>query len=73
MIGIALEVGSATLETLQQSTISGDLKLASVIQTWIETESSPVTWETLINAIEGPLLKHKKKANEIRDHLHLPH
>ena len=73
MIGIALEVDSATLDGLQQSSISDDLKLASVIETWIKTEPSPVTWQTLIDGIDGPLLNQKKKAKEIRDYLGLCH
>ena len=73
MIGIALEVNSGTLESLEQSPKSDSLKLADVIKAWINTQQPPVTWETLINVIEGPLIKNKKKANEIRDYLGIPH
>ena len=73
MIGIALKVDSATLETLKQSPNPNDLKLADVIKAWINTKPSPVTWETLINAIEGPPLNQKKKANEIRNYLGILH
>lgn len=73
MIGLALRVDSNTLEGLSQSPKENVNKLADVIETWISTQSSPVTWETVILAIEGPLVKHKDKANKIRDHLGLPH
>ena len=50
--------------------MSGNVvKLSNVIENWITTESSPVTWETLILAIEGQILKNRKKGNEIREYL----
>ena len=73
MIGIALEVDSGTLECIRHSHESDDLKLAEVIETWINTERPSVTWETLIKAIEEPPLNKKRIANKIRDHLVLPH
>ena len=71
-IGLALRVNSDTLDGLSQSLQPNTDKLADVIGAWISTKSSPVTWETLINAIEGPLLQHKAKADVIRAHLGLP-
>ena len=71
-IGLALRVKSNTLDGLSLSLQPNSDKLADVIEDWISTKSSPVTWETLINAIEGPLLQHKAKADEIRAHLGLP-
>ena len=68
-IGLALRVGSDTLDGLSQSLQPNTDKLADVIGAWISTKPSPVTWETLIDAIEGPLLQHKAKADEIRAHL----
>ena len=73
MIGIALEVNSGTLEGLQGNPKANNLKLADVIEFWIDNEPSPVTWETLINVIEGSLVKSRKTANEIRDYLGIPH
>ena len=72
-IGLALRVDSNTLDGLKESSHKNHVKLDNVIETWISTQSSPVTWETLILAIEGPLVNHKDKANKIRDHLGLPH
>lgn len=73
MIGIALEVNAGTLDGLQGNPKADNLKLADVIKTWIHNEQPPVTWETLINVIEGPLIKSRKTANEIRDYLGIPH
>ena len=44
------------------------VKLSKVIHKWITTESSPVNWDTVIEAIEGDV-NNKWKANEIRKHI----
>ena len=73
MIGIALEIDPGTLESIDHSQKSDDLKLAKVIETWIKNDKPSVTWETLINVIKEPPINHNKKAKEIRDYLGLPH
>ena len=47
------------------------IKLDEVINEWMKKAqpSSPVTWETMINAIEGLIVNEKKTADEIRDYL----
>ena len=72
-IGDALEVDSGTLESLQGNPKSDDFKLGEVIKTWIDTGRPSVTWETLIKAIDERPVNHKRIANEIRDHLGIPH
>ena len=69
-IGLALRVRDNILEDLrrQGETKSNVLKLTEVIDSWITTKSSPVTWDTLITAIEGPFVNNVQKANEIRDY-----
>ena len=73
LIGIALGVLQNDLKGLQQENIDKKVKLSRVIAKWMETESTPVSWETLISAIEGPIVENKKKAKEIRDHLNSQH
>ena len=70
-IGLALRVHDNILEGLkrQGEAKSNVLKLNEVINSWIITKSSPVTWDTLITAIEGPLVNNVQKADEIRDYL----
>ena len=70
-IGLALEVGDNVLKGLQRQgeAKSNVLKLDEVIDSWITAKSSPVTWDTLITAIEGPLVNNLQKANDIRKHL----
>ena len=57
---------------LQSSEKDSTVKLNKVIHTWFTSQPSPVTWETVISAIEGTVVNNLAKANEIRDHLGLP-
>ena len=69
-IGLALKVSEYELDRLVDGAGSDNSKLSKVLRLWRVTESSPVTWEALISAIEGPIVNNKEKAEEIRDHLH---
>ena len=61
-IGLALNISRNELDGLQDSHNSTTTKLSQVINLWIESESSsPVSWETLISAIEGPIVKKKRR------------
>ena len=64
-IGCALQIPQDVLENLQQSNL---MNLSDVIRIWKDTQPSPVTWETFIDAIEGPIVNDKKTANEIRQY-----
>ena len=67
-VGIALGVQENVLSGLHQRQDSNTLKLFEVINSWITTEStSPITWETVISAIEGPVVDKKQGAIEIRE------
>ena len=73
-IGIALNISQNDLKGLQQENIDKTVKLSRLIAKWMETESlSPVSWETLISAIEGPIVNNKKKAKKIRKYLYSQH
>ena len=69
-IGVALDVSQNDLNGLQQDNITNTIRLSRVIALWIQSESSTVSWETLISAIEGPIVNNKKKANEMRNFLY---
>ena len=69
-IGLSLKVPRNHLDGLQRSQESNTYKLAQVIHSWIiNTESHLVTWETVLVAMEGPLIKNKQIANTICVHL----
>ena len=67
-IGLALNVSQNFLDGLSRD-FTNNVKLAKVIEKWMNTQSSPVTWETVISAIEGPIVDNKSKADELRCHL----
>ena len=69
-IGLSLKVSCSILNGLTNSEKSNAYKLAQVVHSWLTTtESHLVTWETVIDAIKGPIVNNIKKANEIRQHL----
>ena len=69
-IGLALKVKQNFLHSLSSRPDANNIRLANVIENWMNTQSSPVTWETVISAIEGPIVDfNKSKADEIRHHL----
>ena len=69
-IGLAFKVPPNKLDGLQSDHSSVTGKLSKVITLWMESKSLPVSWETLISAIEGPIVNNKQKAKEIRDYLY---
>ena len=70
-VGLALGVDSNFLEGLQKEKDGNTTKLSKVIRRWINNKSSPVTWETVITAMEGRIIANRAKADEIRVHLGL--
>ena len=69
---MALRVSNDFLSGLRNSQEENKVKLSHVIHTWQTSQPSPVTWKTVISAIEGRIVDNLAKANEIRDHLGLP-
>ena len=69
-IGLSLDVSYNILDCLRLSQESDAIKLSEVIHSWLTTtESHLVTWETVIDAIKGPIVNNIKKANEIYQYL----
>ena len=66
-IGLSLQVYHNVLDDLIQS--ERDDKLLAVIDNFLTTEPSPVTWETVITAIESPIVNDKETADLIRHYL----
>ena len=71
-IGTALNVSHNTLEGFRQNSENNTVRLTNVIHSWVTTQSSPVTWQTVIDAIGGNIVNNRAKADEIREHLGLP-
>ena len=69
-IGLGLNVPRSVLNGLQADTQDNIVKLDQVLQTWINrTDQYLVTWETVLTAIEGPIINNKNKANQIHQFL----
>ena len=68
-IGLSLKVGDDVLNGLTSEKIENIIKLDKVLQSWITTKSSPVTWDTVIAAMKGRLVKNVQKAEEIIKYL----
>ena len=68
-IGLSLQVRRNVLDDLKQSEGNDPTKLNKVIYIWKDTQPSLVTWETVINAIESPIVNDKETANLIRQYL----
>ena len=71
-IGTALNVSHNTLEGFRQNNDSNTSKLTKVIHSWVTSRPSPITWQTVIDAISGNVVNNRAKADEIREHLGLP-
>ena len=61
-IGRALKVSFNHREQLKNEVSPDNDKLESVLQKWIETESVPVTWSSLIQALEKVELRDVVRA-----------
>lgn len=68
-IGLALGISDNDLDNISSVVQDSMSKMCKMITKWIETKSSPVTWDMIIFAIEGPIVDNKKKADEIREFL----
>ena len=70
-IGLSLQVRRNVLDDLKQSEDNYQTRLRKVINIWKDTKSSSVTWETVITAMESPIINNKRIADYIRQHLRL--
>ena len=68
-IGLSLQVRHNVLDDLKQSEGDDETKLNKVIYIWKDTQPSLVTWETIITAIESPIVNDKETADLIRQYL----
>ena len=56
MIREALEISYGIIQSINRNPHYSDVdKLSEVLQTWIDTQSSDVTWRNLIDVIEYPV------------------
>ena len=69
VIGLALRISDNILDGLHGEPTE---KLSKVINIWKTSgDQECITWETVISAIESPIVNNKWKANKIREYLGL--
>ena len=68
-IGLSLQVRRNILDNIKPRLSYNIDKLRAVIDKCSTTELSPVTWETVISAMESPTIDNKAIANKIRQYL----
>ena len=68
-IGLSLQVRRNVLDEIKQSEDNDVTKLEKVTNIWEETKPSPDTWETMITAMESPVINNKEIADMIRHRL----
>lgn len=56
-IGELLGVDVDTIDTLSASTFSNQIKMSKMLQTWLDKEPTPASWDNILDIIEGPLQK----------------
>ena len=67
MIGTALELKDNDLQSMARANTDDIRRLSAVLGKWIKMDgqASLVTWRTIINVIQGPLLKNNALAKVI--------
>ena len=68
-IGLSLQVHRDILDDLKHSQKTNLIKLHAVIDKFLTTQPSPVTWVTVISAIESPVVNDKNIADLIHQYL----
>jgi hypothetical protein len=63
-IGLALEVPQDDLDSIKRNEPNDRLRLSKMLQAWMDM-SINVTWETIVEAVQGPIVKKKLHANKI--------
>ena len=71
-IGIALEVEDRVLCSLHRSYDDNTTKLITVLRSWMGTFPSTCTWDVVLTAVEGPIVKYPSTGLKIRKFLAKP-
>ena len=67
-IGDLLGVDADTIDSLGTSSFSNPVKMSKILQSWLDNEPTPASWDYILEIIEGPLQK-RSIADEIRQKL----
>ena len=68
-IGLALRIHKADLEHLKQGQQSDIIKLSGILNCWISQLTTDVTWNSIISAVKGKIVKQPRVAEEIEKYV----
>ena len=72
-IGNGLRVSFNFLAGLAEANMSNQIQLSHVIERWLKIDGqgggAPITWNTILDVIRGPLVQNKTLAREIYEYL----
>ena len=71
-LGLSLRVEESVLESCLQASTNDIKKLNKILTSWRDTKSSPVTWENIIESVEGTIVEQVSTAEKIREYLTKP-
>lgn len=69
LLGVQLGVEENFIEGLKNCEKAYETKLTEVLQKWINTKSTPVTWEKVIEVVKGPVVQKVNVAVTIQEYL----
>ena len=72
IIGTALGVSAADLDSIKYSNNPVEEKVASMISTWLDKCAKDATWEALLKAVEGKIVDSQQTGQKIREFLKIP-
>ena len=72
IVGAALKVRTNVLGGLRYSCESNTVKMMRVIESWVDAVPADLSWQTVITAVEGPIVNHPSTAKEMRQYLAKP-
>ena len=67
-IGIALNVSKNDIDSIKEEHPNNTRRLGAVLQIWMDRDQS-VTWQAVIEALEGPIVDNPRIAREIKEFL----
>ena len=62
----------SVLESCSNNPQDDGIKLMTVINSWVDTMPTDVTWEIIIAAVESPIVAHNSTAMKMREFLAKP-
>ena len=69
MVGTALDVSSADLDSLKCSNNPVEENLTKMLSIWLDKRAKEATWEVLLKTVEGNIVQSQQTGQNIREFL----